>query len=55
MHKDMWRKNNMENILWKRGIVFGIMVLFVGSSVVPSISGNNSKIYVEKERIDVEE
>lgn len=32
-------KKNMENKMWKKGIVLGIMILFIGSCIVPSISG----------------
>ena len=30
----------MKNILWKRGIVIGIIILFVGASIVTGIDEN---------------
>ena len=35
--------------LWKKGLVLGIIILFVGASILPSISGNvkNKKISID--------
>jgi hypothetical protein len=38
----------MQKSLVREGLVFGIIVLFVGASVVPSISGNVEKILIKK-------
>ncbi|EMR75238.1 hypothetical protein MBGDF03_00582 [Thermoplasmatales archaeon SCGC AB-540-F20] len=32
----------MKNNMWKKGLVLGIILLFVGASVIPSVLGNNS-------------
>ena len=34
----------MTKGLYKKGLVFGIILLFIGASVVPCISGNTEKI-----------
>ena len=34
----------MQNKLFRKALVLGIIILFIGASVIPSISGNFSKI-----------
>ena len=44
----------MQKRLIRKGLVLGIILLFVGASVIPSISGNSSKINVVKDKGDLE-
>ena len=48
----------MTNKLWKKVLVLGIVVSFLGAGVIPSISGDIGKISIAKdggkERIDYE-
>ena len=34
----------MKKILFRKSLVIGIIVLFVGASLVPSISGNDGEV-----------
>ena len=57
-HKVLYEERRgvrMNNNMYRKGVVFVIVVLFVGVSVIPCRSRNNSKINVVKGRIDVEE
>ena len=43
MHNDLWRNGKIKKSLWKKGLVFGIICLFIGASVIPSLSGDIEK------------
>ena len=38
----------MKNVLLRKSLVIGLIVLFIVASVVPNISGNNGKVSNEK-------
>lgn len=42
----------MKNNTWKKGLVLGIIVLFIGASVIPTISGNIEKKIIENSNLE---
>jgi len=34
----------MKNHLFRKGLVLGLMILFVGASIIPSINGNIEQV-----------
>jgi parallel beta-helix repeat protein len=41
----------MQNVIWKKGIVIGIVLLFFGASVIPVIKADPVIIYVDDDNI----
>jgi len=49
-----WGGKKMKNNTWKKALVLGIIILFVGASVVPNISGNNGETSSRTEKFKKE-